>query len=124
MRRRLKLLGFATYDDYLASPLWAANKERWYRQHTKRPQCHVCAKRSKLHLHHCTYERLGAEAAGDLVILCAGCHMKVHAFVKAGECKLLTAHTYLKSLRGAGIVKAKPTRVVRAKRSGRRSRIR
>lgn len=123
MAKRLKLLGMRTYSDYLASPLWARNKERWYREHGKRPQCFICRKRSSLHLHHCTYERLGAEQHDDMVILCAGCHLEVHKQVKAGACRLLTAHSYVKALRGAGIVKARPTRIIRAKRR-RRGRLR
>lgn len=116
MARRLKLLGMRTYDEYLASALWEANKIAFYNSRGTRPQCFICRKRSGLQLHHCNYAHLGAERPEDLVVLCGGCHLEVHRQVKARACRLLTAHTYVKALRGAGLGGAAPTRVVRAKR--------
>jgi hypothetical protein len=125
MARRLKLLGMKTYNDYLSSDLWRRNKQSFYTQWGRRPQCFICRKRSDLHLHHCTYERLGCEDAADLVILCKACHFEVHRQVKAGACRLKSAHVYVKSLRSAGhnTSSARPTRIVRAKKRRRKWRL-
>lgn len=111
-------MGFASYGAYLASSWWATNQERWYAQLDEQPACYICDASANLQLHHCAYERLGAEAREDLVVLCAGCHLRVHRFVKAGECELRTAHTYLRKLRDAGIERRSPTRVLRATHRG------
>lgn len=120
MAKRLRILGMSSYAQYLASPLWERRKMAFYREWSRRPQCFICRKRSDLQLHHKTYHRLGAELHDDLVILCGGCHLEVHKQVKAKACRLEGAHVYVKALRGAGIVKARPTRVIRAKRRRRR----
>jgi hypothetical protein len=120
--RRLRRLGFATYDDYLGSELWVANQQRWFLDHSGEHECYLCDGRAKLQLHHCNYARAGAECKEDLVLLCSGCHLKVHRFVDAGECDLEDAHVYLRRLQDAGITRNHPTSVIRATYRGRRNR--
>jgi 5-methylcytosine-specific restriction endonuclease McrA len=61
------------YRAYLASPAWdrtrraALDRARW--------KCAVCGLGHDLEIHHKTYERLGAEAWGDLICLCRLCHL-------------------------------------------------
>lgn len=82
LRRQLARLGFATYDDFLSSPLWAATK--WRYQHDKqRPQACICGA-TDVQLHHRTYERLGEERTTDLYPLCPTCHQILHSLVRRG----------------------------------------
>jgi hypothetical protein len=120
--RRLRRLGFSSYEHYLGSESWAANRQRWLLAHEDTQQCYICDTDSGLQLHHCSYARVGAERASDLVLLCKGCHLKVHRFVDAGECTLENAHTYLRRLRDAGIIRNGPTSVIRATPRTRRAR--
>jgi hypothetical protein len=65
------------YAEYLATPEWkdrakAARKRAGYR-------CQVCnANNVKLNTHHRTYERIGHEDDGDLIVLCEKCHALFH----------------------------------------------
>jgi hypothetical protein len=74
---RLASLGFAGYDEYLASSRWqrlklAALNNAEYR-------CQLCDRSKKLQVHHRSYERLGSDnEARDLVVLCERCHRKFH----------------------------------------------
>ena len=78
---RLRILGFASYREYLASPHWAEVKLR-FGEHSPR-QCAACHKPNiRLALHHKTYKRLGREKMDDLVYLCDGCHQEVHRSAK------------------------------------------
>ncbi len=45
--------------------------------------CQMCDSGGKLHVHHISYERAGAERADDLRILCPSCHKLRHS-VKLG----------------------------------------
>jgi antitoxin YefM len=40
--------------------------------------CQGCSSKNRLHVHHLTYERVGAELLDDLVTLCWDCHWTVH----------------------------------------------
>jgi hypothetical protein len=46
--------------------------------------CYGCGKRYKsgFHLHHVTYQRLGAERLSDLVMVCRLCHESIHEAYK------------------------------------------
>jgi hypothetical protein len=77
---RLHLLGFASYAEYLRSDHWAAFKER-YRQSGLPRECAVCGK-SKVHLHHHTYSRLGREKLTDVTPLCKPHHDLVHEWLR------------------------------------------
>jgi phage terminase large subunit GpA-like protein len=66
-----------SYAFYLASPQWRAVREA--RLHIDGYHCKGCGRKSGLHVHHLTYERLGHENAyTDLVTVCASCHKRIH----------------------------------------------
>lgn len=60
---------------YLPSNWDATRKEAYARAGYRCSRCH---RRGKLHAHHATYERLGHERAGDLVVLCPWHHWLMH----------------------------------------------
>lgn len=64
------------YDDYLRTEQWQRRRRAALRRAGNK--CQVCGNVSRLQVHHNTYERLGHEAATDLVVLCAGCHRMYH----------------------------------------------
>ncbi len=64
------------YHDYLQGPEWRAKRE-WALERAER-RCQVCNNAERLHVHHRTYENLGAELPGDLVVLCRPCHELYH----------------------------------------------
>lgn len=61
---------------HLKSPEWRSLKRRVrWRDGNK---CKLCHSTHNLHLHHLTYERLGAEHPSDLTLLCSSCHQLQH----------------------------------------------
>ena len=79
---QLRALGFDSYWSYLQSPHWRSVAKRHHESDL--PQSCICGADRSLQLHHKTYERLGAEALGDLILLCRGCHQDVHYYVRRG----------------------------------------
>jgi hypothetical protein len=73
--RRLKLLGFPSYDTYLASDHWKDLRKRY--AESDLPQTCFC-KRAAFQLHHITYRRLGEERLNDLVPVCEEHHRQFH----------------------------------------------
>jgi hypothetical protein len=71
----LRLLGYASYGDYLRSPHWLRTRQRYLESDL--PQTCVCGDWD-IQLHHMTYERVGAEELSDLTPLCRRCHSLVH----------------------------------------------
>lgn len=73
-----KFAGYETYDDYLSSPHWQEMRKKAL-EHAGN-QCMLNADHSKLnlHVHHNSYERLGAEELSDLIVLCGSCHKTFH----------------------------------------------
>jgi predicted metal-binding protein len=63
------------YREYLKSPHWQKLKTR---KKTSVFYCQACASTTNLHLHHRTYENLGAEAHEDTKVLCSSCHEDLH----------------------------------------------
>lgn len=71
------------YSRYIASPEWAAKRQQALKAHGT--FCRGCGRNKvTLHVHHRTYERLGAEDMADLVTLCDSCHNGVHQLVASG----------------------------------------
>lgn len=64
------------YNRYLKSPEWRERADRILERDGYR--CRVCNSPHRLQVHHRTYERLGHEEDGDLVVLCAECHDVFH----------------------------------------------
>lgn len=76
----------AYYKDYIKSRQWYARRERWEQEALKQCDgslsCLGCGEPWTGRcgdLHHLTYERIGHEAATDLVPLCRGCHSMLHS---------------------------------------------
>lgn len=65
-----------TYDEYLHSDAWAARRDDALRRADHR--CQICNSDAEVHVHHRTYERIGAELSSDLTVLCAACHERHH----------------------------------------------
>jgi hypothetical protein len=74
--RRLALLGFSSYAEYLDSEHWKSVRAR-YRASKVPDYCARCGGPGE-NLHHKTYERLGREWLRDLVLLCRPHHEAVH----------------------------------------------
>lgn len=84
-RKRLRALGYADYADYLRSSHWKRLKLE-YRASNLPQEC-VCGE-ADVHLHHLTYERIGAERLSDLTPLCGPCHSMVHVLEFRGDLTL------------------------------------
>lgn len=65
------------YQEYLAGDRWRNLKVRYA---GAKACCCACKFKGSLTLHHISYERLGREATGDLIVLCHPCHHRLHAF--------------------------------------------
>lgn len=63
------------YRDYLRSDAWRKTRLTALRRFGYR--CHRCCSARNLDVHHLTYDRIGSEAADDLVALCRRCHQAV-----------------------------------------------
>jgi 5-methylcytosine-specific restriction endonuclease McrA len=65
------------YADYINSAAWRNSPARLSELEAAGHRCRTCnapAAEIVLHVHHRTYARFGAEAAGDLTTLCSECH--------------------------------------------------
>lgn len=66
-----------TYEHYLLSSLWRANRDGALRR--AKWKCQRCESKRGLQVHHRSYEYLGCERDEDLEVLCARCHEGHHA---------------------------------------------
>ena len=73
---RRKVRGRKWYTEYLASNGW--RERRSLARQAAGQACERCGKRGLLHVHHLTYERVGAEWLSDLEVLCPTCHTQEH----------------------------------------------
>jgi len=64
------------YKQYLASKEWQKKRRDAYVALGRK--CRRCKSSSSIVVHHLSYERLGHEEVGDLIILCRVCHDAVH----------------------------------------------
>jgi 5-methylcytosine-specific restriction endonuclease McrA len=64
------------YQRYLQSPHWKATRE-WALERASR-LCQLCRSGDRVEVHHNTYERVGRELPGDLIVLCGECHGRHH----------------------------------------------
>jgi 5-methylcytosine-specific restriction endonuclease McrA len=64
------------YREYLRTEHWKQVRVRAleYADYS----CQVCESGGEVHVHHRTYDRLGAERPADLTVLCAKCHALFH----------------------------------------------
>ena len=73
------------YINYLKSKLW---KERRYAALERagfKCQFEKCGENQSLEVHHKTYDRLGNEEPGDLIVLCSGHHWRTHKGQKSPD---------------------------------------
>ena len=75
-QRRQVDLRTMPYRDYLQTEEWQVRRRAALKRAAYR--CQVCDRSGRLHVHHRTYERRGAELARDLIVLCAECHRIYH----------------------------------------------
>jgi len=75
----------AVYAAYMNSKAWQDKRRDWYARWVtltgSPPVCLVCGRRWSVrsgHLHHLTYQRLGAEEFADLIPLCSLDHGHLH----------------------------------------------
>lgn len=64
------------YAAYLRTEHWMIVREAALTRAMRR--CQLCNSDRSLEVHHRTYERLGAERADDLTVLCSSCHELFH----------------------------------------------
>jgi 5-methylcytosine-specific restriction endonuclease McrA len=70
-------LGRLPYHEYLRTPHWRDTRRRALQRAGY--QCKRCeARGERFEVHHLTYDRLGRELEGDLVVLCESCHALEH----------------------------------------------
>jgi 5-methylcytosine-specific restriction endonuclease McrA len=67
------------YTAHLASEEWRATRALALRRAGHVCQTPGCEESHALEVHHATYARLGAEAWGDLTVLCPDCHAAADA---------------------------------------------
>lgn len=96
----LKLMGFRSYAEYLASDVWKAFHEFWKTSGCP-CYCAVCGK-EEYQLHHWTYSRVCNEDLNDVIPLCAEHHQLLHAFVGMTDTKLSHLYSQFKTLFGWG----------------------
>ena len=76
-QQRLLELRTMPYQEYLRTPEWRGRRERKLDQADNR--CQFCNRHHySLNVHHRTYENLGEELDGDLIVLCRACHGTFH----------------------------------------------
>jgi hypothetical protein len=77
--KREQALRAMPYDEYLKTEEWQMQRQAALRRANY--QCFMCRNKTKLEVHHRTYERLGAELPEDLIVLCEPCHRRHHGML-------------------------------------------
>lgn len=83
------------YLEYIHSDTWKARRKK-FMETRRRTKCYCCGSRKNLHVHHKTYDNFTSEKDGDLELVCADCHDKLHILVSSRVSKLAVAHEVLK----------------------------
>lgn len=94
---KLRLMGYATYGDYLKSSLWSSIRRRIL---TKHEFCQVCQRSRAVQVHHTKYTEanLTGQSKDGLVAICRSCH-EHGEFGRTGQkLQLGTANTRLLKL--------------------------
>jgi 5-methylcytosine-specific restriction endonuclease McrA len=68
------------YKKYLLSDEWAQLKIDLFNYRGKK--CEKCGSKTKICVHHKTYDNIFKEEYSDLIILCKICHEKTHQIIK------------------------------------------
>ena len=64
------------YREYLDSVFWKAKRRKALEK--AKFVCELCGSAKNLQVHHISYEHLGYEPLGDLLVVCKRCHEKLH----------------------------------------------
>jgi 5-methylcytosine-specific restriction endonuclease McrA len=67
----------ALYTKYINSSAWNQSTARLACIERAQGRCEVCGRKGK-HVHHITYQRIGAELPTDLQYVCLVCHEGLH----------------------------------------------
>lgn len=75
------------YEKYLESEEW--KRKALAAKQRANFQCALGTRhRGPFEVHHRTYERIGREAPGDLIVLCQDCHVRHHGFLTPRRLRL------------------------------------
>lgn len=82
--RTVREIGFNSYEEYLASDLWASIRQKTFQ--VKGDDCYLCEGKAN-HVHHVGYGRAAmiGENLSPLIPLCKICHYKVEFDTKEGK---------------------------------------
>ena len=85
-------LSAAEYPAYIKSKKWARKKQEYWTS-GRSTNCYICdrPRNASFHMHHKTYDRLGAEHLDDLSPVCRACHTAIHKFYDNCEISLWDA---------------------------------
>lgn len=120
-------MSYVDYKQYIQSEEW--QEKRAQRLEFANHRCELCNCPDNLHVHHRSYDNLGDEPIGDLVVLCEECHDVFHDRLALhtesddpkGECELVAdlidqyvgGYQYLCCRFIEGDVEAPPESVIR-----------
>lgn len=80
--KRLKELGYSSYQEYLKSEDWQNIKIEWEKRKIKNPKhwgkCQICETTERLVLHHLKYGKVEKLTFSKFMTLCNSCHNEVH----------------------------------------------
>jgi len=79
----IKELRTMPYQEYLKTDHWQDCRKQAIKRAKHR--CQLCNSRTKLNVHHRTYERRGHERDDDLITLCESCHSIFHQASKLAK---------------------------------------
>lgn len=98
--RKLKELGFNSYDEYLRSDNWKAIKARIDKKiaagKTFWRICFICGSPRNIHIHHYSYGKIKKITLARMYPLCATHHLMVHEYTKAHAVSLKQAISRVK----------------------------
>jgi hypothetical protein len=91
----LKEMGFDSYQQYLASPLWSSIRIRAFKEHGN--DCIRCGQKAVL-LHHTSYspDVLSGDSTEELIPLCDRCHERAEFALDGSKRSLSNANAYLR----------------------------
>lgn len=67
-----------SYAEYLQTDHWENIRKRFWASKLHKGCCYVCGGKTRLHVHHRSYRRIGREKLSDFCLLCEACHSKTH----------------------------------------------
>jgi len=78
LKKRIEIMGFESYEEYLDSPLWHNIRGKIKKRFKNK--CQACGSKKKLNVHHTKYgyKILYGDSFKGLYLLCQNCHKEVH----------------------------------------------